>query len=114
MKLVCIFSDGQGRLLVETATAPNLRRRDLAAATGGAEIVYCAIPPRDIPLNDCLTRLSDRLGSRIATCEAELRKVRWIATQELVVLPVIRRIKRRIRRRIVCTQKAIQDAASLS
>ncbi len=107
MKLLCVFADGHGRLLVETARAPEVRRREIAVETGSSQLVVCSIPPRDIELQECVRRLANRLEGRVVESEADHALVQELANRELVVGPAFRRIRRNLVRCWKCTAHAI-------
>ena len=45
MQMFCVIAAGDGQLYACSTRAPDLRRRELAAETGEATLVWCSVPP---------------------------------------------------------------------
>lgn len=45
MQMFCVIAAGDGQLYACSTRAPDLRRRELAAETGEAVLLWCSVPP---------------------------------------------------------------------
>jgi hypothetical protein len=65
MRIIAVVADGHGRIRVAATRAPDIFRRDIAAQTGTAHLVWCAVAPAE-------------LGARqfIGTLDASLARAR--------------------------------------
>lgn len=62
MKILSLATDGAGRAHLAAIRAPDLWRRHIAAQTGEAHLVFVAVPPAGLSVDDLLARLDARLA----------------------------------------------------
>jgi hypothetical protein len=62
MKMIAMAVDGQGFVHLAATRAPDLWRRDLSRATGGARLAFVAVAPSQLTAETVLARLAERLG----------------------------------------------------
>lgn len=100
MKILSLILDGHGRLSAELCVSPDLKRREIAAATGGGELIWCGLaahPQKPAKVLEELrgyidTRSIDR-WDRLSLRDA-VRKAYAIT----VISPAVERAKARARR----------------
>ena len=101
MKIVALIEDGLGYRHLVASRSPDLLRRELAARTGTAMLIWCAVPPEYHSAATIVTKAMDRLGALESEALATIPVDRIVKI--LVSLCVIeprrtarwRRIKRR-------------------
>lgn len=77
MKILSLAADASGLVHLALIRAPDLWRRDIAAKTGGAELVFIALPPAGVAIDDVLSRLDAWLAG---TGAAPARMTRFVNT----------------------------------
>lgn len=96
MKLLTLIVDATGTLHIEATRAPDLRRRGISQETGGAEILFCAVPP----FGRSAERLSVELEAIIGrSWPIDCDRVRRLAIWHVHLKPMLQRMIRRIRKR---------------
>lgn len=98
MKLFCIFAVGDGRLVAATSRAPDLLRRELAAGSGCATLVWCSVPPSGTAAAVLVDKFNLELAVTIATASRtrQLLALTWLALLQPLVATY--RPKQRLRR----------------
>lgn len=102
MKILSLILDGHGRLSAELCVSPDLKRREIVAATGGGELIWCCLAAHSQKPVEALRELRayidarnlerwDRLALRDAARKAYLITV---------ILPAVDRVKGRVRRSV--------------
>ena len=100
MQILSLILDGNGRLSAELCLSPNLRRREMVAATGGGELVWCGLAARSQKPGEVLAELRDYIEARNldrwdhAALRVAVRKA-YLVT---VIRPGIKTVKGRMRR----------------
>ena len=81
MKLFCIFAVGDGRLVAAASRAPDLLRRELAAETGCATVVWCSVPPTGVAAATLVETFNLDLAETLTTASRvrQLIALTWIA-----------------------------------
>ena len=81
MKLFCVFAVGDGRLIAAASRAPDLLRRELAAGSGGATLIWCSVPPGGISAAALVEKFNLELAETLATATRlrQLIALTWIA-----------------------------------
>gem|GEM_PF-4840583 len=62
MKILSLAADASGLTHIALIRAPDLWRRDIAAHTGSAHLLFVALPPAGVPFDDVLSRLDHWLA----------------------------------------------------
>ena len=98
MKLFCIFAVGDGRLVAATSRAPDLLRRELAAGSGCATLVWCSVPPSGITATTLVEQFNLELAVTLATASRtrQVLALTWVALLQPIVATF--RPKLRLRR----------------
>jgi len=133
MRIISLATDGNGRAHIAAIRAPDLWRRDIAARTGEAHLVYVAISPDGVAVDDLLARLdvwleksgtapttSGRFANaptRIVATDPE-RIVRWLRLEierasrpahlSVRILAATRKLRRRARRMLASLRERIE------
>ncbi|KFL32618.1 hypothetical protein JP75_00160 [Devosia riboflavina] len=63
MKIVALIEDGLGHRHLVASRSPDLLRRELAARTRTAMLIWCAVPPEYHSAATIVTKAMDRLGA---------------------------------------------------
>ena len=102
MKILSLILDGHGRLSAELCVSPDLKRREIVAATGGGELIWCGLAAHSQKPIDVLEALRGYIDARNLdrwdrhSLRAATRKA-YLVT---VILPAVGRVKGRVRRTI--------------
>jgi hypothetical protein len=72
MKMIAMAVDGQGFVHLAATRAPDLWRRDLSRATGGARLAFVAVAPAQLTAETVLARLAKRLGQQADPAHSDL------------------------------------------
>lgn len=101
MKLFCVFSVGDGRLVATASRAPDLVRRELAAESG-CSLIWCSVPPNGISAAALVEKFNLELVETLATATRprQLVALTWIALLQpaLATFRPKQRLRRVIRR----------------
>lgn len=100
MKILSLILDGHGRLSAELCVSPDLKRREIAAATGGGRLIWCGLAAhgqKSSEMLDHLRRYIDRRDLDRWDREA-LRDAARNAYRVTVIRPALERAKRQARR----------------
>lgn len=108
MKLITLILDGQNRVHLAAVRAPDLLRREIAALSGGAELVYVAVPPPDIAAERIVARVAARCRAeahahagpspaRTLVTDADPRAVRARLVAEQALVPAVAQAGRALR-----------------
>lgn len=68
MKIVTLIMDGRGRLRLIATCAPDLLRREFAAETGSAHLIWCGVPPADRGARAIVAEVRDRFDLDPSGC----------------------------------------------
>lgn len=100
MKILSLILDGHGRLLAELCASPDLKRREIVAATGGGHLVWCGLAAPGQKPGDVLAELEDFIeGLNIDRWDhGALRLAIRKAYAVTVIRPSINLVKGRVRR----------------
>lgn len=63
MRIVVLIRDGNDQLHLVATRAPDLMRRDLAARTGTAMLLWCAVPPEHHGADAVIAKAQRRLNA---------------------------------------------------
>jgi len=88
MKLIALIKDGAGRLHLDVTRAPDLLRREVALATGGAQLCWCGVPPEGVAAHAVITEVERRLRPRAAGSAPLVAPVHLVIRQ-LVLVTVV-------------------------
>lgn len=97
MKLLTIILDASGVLHIQATRAPDLRRREISQTTGGAEILFCAVPPEERSAEQLVVALTATIG---ASRSIDRDRIRRLAIWHVHLKPSLQRVTRRIRKRL--------------
>ena len=100
MKILSLILDGHGRLSAELCVSPDLRRREIAAATGGGELIRCGLAAHSQVPGEVLEALRGYIGAHNADRwdRPALRDAIRKAYAVTVIVPAVDRVKGRVRR----------------
>lgn len=100
MKILSLILDGRGRLVAELCVSPDLKRREIVAATGGGELIWCGLAAHSQKPSEVLTELRGYINARNLECwhSTALRDVVRKAYLATVIVPAVVRVKVRLRR----------------
>ena len=106
MKLIAIILDGNGQIIVAGSRAPDLLRREIAKANGGAELLHCQMPVKGVAMKTLLARLEQELKGApglnmlpsLPATPALIKAVRRAVFRVIVVEPAILKAKNDITR----------------
>ena len=81
MRLFCVVAVGDGRLVAAASRAPDLLRRELAAESGCATLLWCSVPPSGISAAALVEQFNRELAEILekATRPRQLIALTWIA-----------------------------------
>ena len=95
MKLLTIIVDATGALHIEVTRAPDLRRREISAQTGSADLVFVAVPPLGQSAEQLVADFDAVIG---AQRPVDADTVRRIAVWHVHVRPRLQRVTRKVRK----------------
>ena len=98
MKLLAIIVDASGALHIEATRAPDLRRREISAQTGSADLVFAAVPPLGQSAEQLVVEFDAVIG---AQWPVDADAVRRIAVWHGHLRPRLQRVTRKVRRRLL-------------
>ncbi|WP_332712781.1 hypothetical protein [Pelagibacterium mangrovi] len=98
MKLLTIIVDATGTLHIEATRAPDLRRREISAQTGSADLIFAAVPP----LGQSAEQFAVKLKAIIGTQQPiDADAVRRIAVWHVHMRPRLQYVTRKVRMRLL-------------
>lgn len=102
MRLVTLIRDGQGHLLLAATGAPDLTRRTVAAQTGAADLLWCAVPPQGLSARTIVAQAEARVGRTVdghlaTTVERALATLTRLTVTEPLRAERRRRLRRHFR-----------------
>lgn len=98
MKLLTIIVDATGALHIEATRAPDLRRREISAQTGSADLVFAAVPPLGQSAEQFAVKIKAIIGTeRPADADA----VRRMAVWHVHLRPRLQRVIRKVRKHLL-------------
>ena len=96
MKLLTLIVDATGALHIEATRAPDLRRREISKQTGGADILFCAVPP----IGRSAEQLVVEFTAMVETSRlVDPDRIRRLAIRHVHLKPMLLRMIRGIRKR---------------
>jgi hypothetical protein len=100
MKILSLILDGHGSLLAELCVSPDLKRREIVAATGGGELIWCGLAAHSQKPGEALEELRGYIDARNLGRwgRSSLRDAARKAYLLTVILPAVDRTKGRVRR----------------
>ncbi|WMT87462.1 hypothetical protein NO932_02325 [Pelagibacterium sp. 26DY04] len=98
MKLLTIIVDATGALHIEATRAPDLRRREISAQTGSADLIFAAVPPLGQSAEQLVAEFGVEIGARMPV---DADTVRRIAVWRVHVKPRLQRVTRTICKRLL-------------
>ncbi len=103
MKLLTVIIDATGTLHIEATRAPDLRRREISAQTGAAEILFCATPLHRKSSDTLATELVKVFRAQSEEPYATLSRARIIrrALWHVYFKPPLARIGKKMRKHLL-------------
>lgn len=116
MKILSLILDGNGRLSAELCLSPDLRRREIVAATGGGELIWCGLAAHRQKPAEVLEELRCYIDARGLDRwdRLSLRNAIRKAYAVTVLLPAIERAKVSARRIVNSPVCRLRNALALA